>query len=209
MARAIDTFCRMPVDILAPSTSRMSFIASRVKRASIRSASGFLLDAVQAAEVFDHFPGGHAVVDAGVGRHETDAVPHLRRLGDAIEAGHRGPAGRRPQHRAQDAQHGRLAGAVGAEQAVDLAGRGVEADSAQGDEFAVLDCRHNVSSIRGRGSYAGAAGEVGERLVRRSSSDCGGCGSKHRRTGRREPGHATCNSTIRMRWGPVCHERVY
>ncbi len=40
MARAIDTFCFMPVDIFAPSTSRISFICSRSNSVSIRSRSG-------------------------------------------------------------------------------------------------------------------------------------------------------------------------
>ena len=39
MVRAIDTFCFMPVDILAPSTSRKSFILSQSKMTSIRSRS--------------------------------------------------------------------------------------------------------------------------------------------------------------------------
>src|SRR5262249_51277532 len=42
-------------------------------------------------------------------------------LGDDVIAGHAGDAAGRPQHRAEDAHGGRLAGAVGAEQAEDLA----------------------------------------------------------------------------------------
>ncbi len=37
IVRAIDTFCRIPVDILAPRTSRKSSIWSQPKIASIRS----------------------------------------------------------------------------------------------------------------------------------------------------------------------------
>ena len=32
---------------------------------------------IEPAEVFDNLPGGHAVVDAGVGRHEANLSPHL------------------------------------------------------------------------------------------------------------------------------------
>src|SRR3990172_2799938 len=42
--------------------------------------------AVEAAEVLHHFPGGHAVVDAGVGRHEADRAADGRRVSD-----HNGP----------------------------------------------------------------------------------------------------------------------
>ena len=79
--------------------------------------------AVEPAEVLDHFPGRHAVVDGGVGRDEADLVPHQRRLREHVEAvdGRRAAGG--PEHGAEDAQGGRLARAVGAEQAVDLTRR--------------------------------------------------------------------------------------
>ena len=42
--------------------------------------------AVQAAEIFDHLPGGHAVVNARIGRHEADLAADLRRLQDDVKA---------------------------------------------------------------------------------------------------------------------------
>ncbi len=48
----------------------------------------------------------------------------------------RGRAAAGPQHRAQDPQRRRLAGAVGPKQAEDLPGQRVEADAAQRDELA-------------------------------------------------------------------------
>ena len=93
-ARATDTFCFMPVDIFAPSTSRMSFIFSRSKSVSIRSAELVVGDAVQPAEVLDHLPAGHAVVDGRVGRHEADLPADLGGLRDHVEAVDRGRAAR-------------------------------------------------------------------------------------------------------------------
>ena len=136
MARAIDTFCFMPVDIFAPSTSRMSFIFSRSKSDSIRSRSGVRRNAVQPAEILDHLPGGHAVVNGRVGRHEADLAADLRRLGDHVEAVDPGRAAGRPQHGAEDPQGGGLARPVGPQQAVDLARRGVKTDARQRDESA-------------------------------------------------------------------------
>ena len=43
-------------------------------------------NAVQTAEVFDHLPTGHAVIDGGAGRHESDPAPHLGRLSEHVEA---------------------------------------------------------------------------------------------------------------------------
>ena len=134
MARAIETFCLMPVDILAPSTSRISFIFSRSKMVSIRCPQHVGRQAVEAAEILDHLPGGHAVVDGRVGRHETDLPADLRRLADHVEAVDRGRAAGGPQHRAENPQGGRLARAVGAQQPVDLARQGLEAESVQGHE---------------------------------------------------------------------------
>ncbi len=94
---------------------------------------------VEPPEVFDHLPGGHAVVDGGVGRHETDLAADHRGLCDDVVAVQRGRAGGRLEHGAENPQRGGLSGAVGAEQAVDLAGTCVEVDGVDGDEFASLE----------------------------------------------------------------------
>ena len=57
---------------------------------------------------------------------------------DDVEAGDRRAAARRCEQRAQHAHGGRLARAVGAEEAVDLAGRDVEVDAVHGLDVAEL-----------------------------------------------------------------------
>ncbi len=135
-ARAMETFCFMPVDILAPSRSRISSICSRWNSSSIRDRRDVFGQAVQPAEVFDHLPGGHPVVDGRVGGHEADLPPHLRRLRDHVRPVDGGRAAGGPQHGAEDPQGRRLAGAVGPQQAVDLSGISIEADPAQRHQFA-------------------------------------------------------------------------
>ena len=72
-----------------------------------------VVHAVQPAEVLDHFPGRHAVVDGRVGRDEADLVADHFGLRDAIEAADDGRAAGGLQHGAENPQGGRLAGAVG------------------------------------------------------------------------------------------------
>ena len=93
-------------------------------------------DAVEAAEILDHLPAGHAIVDGRVGRHEADLAPHPRRLGEDVVAVDGGAAGGGAQHRAEDSQGGGLARPVGTQQAVDFTGPGVEADPPQGNQTA-------------------------------------------------------------------------
>src|SRR4029450_11340314 len=78
-----------------------------------------------------------------------DESPHRGRLFDDVVAQHRArPAGRLEQG-GQDADDGRLAGPVGAEEAVDLTLGDLEADTADSldlaepaDQVSCLDCRH-------------------------------------------------------------------
>src|SRR5690349_11699949 len=85
------------------------------------------------APIIGHqFACGHTLVDAGVRGEKTDAVPYLARLFDDIVPGDGRPAGSRFQDGAEDAKRRRLAGAVGPEQAEDLAGAGVERDVLDG-----------------------------------------------------------------------------
>ena len=90
---------------------------------------------MQAAEVLDHFPTGHAVVDRRVGRDKPDLAPDRRGVGDHIESVDLGRTAGRAKHCAEDSQDRRLAGAVGPQQAEDLPWPGVEADSAQGHDL--------------------------------------------------------------------------
>ena len=63
---------------------------------------------------------------------DTDAEPHLTGLGCHVIAGHPGPAPGRGQQGAQHAHRGRLAGAVGPEEPVDLPGGDAEVDPVDG-----------------------------------------------------------------------------
>ncbi len=94
-----------------------------------------VVHAVQSAEVLDHFPGGHAVVDGGVGGNEADLVADHFRLRDAIESADDGGAAGGLQHGAEDAERGGFARAVRAEEAVDLAGLRGERDARKCEDF--------------------------------------------------------------------------
>ena len=79
------------------------------------------------------------LADAGAGGRDpadlgdvADAAADLTRLAQEVGAGHGGRAGRRGEQRRQHPQRGRLAGAVGSEQADDLAGGDVEVDALHG-----------------------------------------------------------------------------
>ena len=113
----------MPVDIFAPNRSRISCIWNRSNSSSIRSRKLVVAHAVEPAEILHHFPGRHAVVHGRVGGNESDLMSHHFRLRDAIEAADDGGAAGGLQHRAEDSQGGGFSGAVGAQQAVDLARR--------------------------------------------------------------------------------------
>ena len=60
-------------------------------------------NAVQATEVLDHLPRRHAVVDAGVVRHEPDASADLGRVRRHVVPGDEGGAAGWLQHGAEDA----------------------------------------------------------------------------------------------------------
>ncbi len=75
-ARAIDTFCFIPFDILAPATSRIS----RIWRP--RRATPFVLAGVEApchANIrnIPPFPSGHAIIDGSIHGNKTDLPPNL------------------------------------------------------------------------------------------------------------------------------------
>jgi hypothetical protein len=75
---------------------------------------------------------GLARVEGGLLERHADPQPYLPRLGGDVVAGHGRPAGRGRQQGAEDADGGGLAGAVGAEEAVDLALADVEVESIDG-----------------------------------------------------------------------------
>src|SRR3954465_14809343 len=87
-----------------------------------------ICEAIELAEVLHHFPGGHAVVDGGVGGKKADALADLAWLGGDVESVDLRKAAGRLQDRAENAHGGGLAGAVGPQQAKNLAGPGDKAD---------------------------------------------------------------------------------
>ena len=107
---------------------------------------------VQPTVVFYHFPGGHAVVDAGVVGHEPDVRADALGLSGDIEARDGGVSAGGLEHGTQHAQTSRLPGSIGAQQAKDLTGLDIKGDVIEGQHVAppqieerfrqVLDVNH-------------------------------------------------------------------
>ena len=142
----------MPVDIFAPKYVAGVVHFQPLEERFHAGGQDVLRDAVQAAEIFDHLPAGHAVVDRRVGRHEADLAANLGGLGQHVVAVDGGRAAGGTQHRAEDPQGRGLAGPVGTQQAINLAGPGVKADAAQGHELRRAADRNSAWSVRGRES---------------------------------------------------------
>ena len=88
------------------------------------------------------------VVDRRVLAGEADAGAQRARVADDVEAGDAGRAGVGGEEGGEDPDRRRLAGPVGAEDAEDGAGRGLEVDAVEGadvperlDQAADRDCR--------------------------------------------------------------------
>ena len=131
IARAIDTFCFMPVDIFGPEHVANLLHLEPLEQLLHPLAELLFVHAVEPAEVFDHFAGGHAVVNRRVGGDVADLVPHELGLRDAIEAADNRRAAGRLEHRAENPQRGGFAGAVRSQQAVDLAPAGPKAEAVE------------------------------------------------------------------------------
>ena len=89
---------------------------------------------------------GLARIERRLLERDADAQPNGSRVGGDVEPGDRRRAARRSDQRAQHLHRGRLAGAVGAEEPVDLAGGDVEVDPVDRGHLAVLTyerCRSN------------------------------------------------------------------
>ena len=140
-ARATDTFCFIPVNIFTPSTSRVSFIFSRSKSRSIRSPSSSCGNAMQPAEITDHLPAGHAIVNGRIGREKADLPADLagRRDTSKPPTVAQPLVGRKTVLRIP-ARRG-LAGPVRSQQAVDLPRAGMKTKRPQGLERAAADVR--------------------------------------------------------------------
>ena len=123
-----------------------------VRGVSLEVAEDLALQAVQLALEGEQLAAGLLGVEAGLLEGDPDEAPHRGRLpGDVVAQHVAGPAGRLEQG-GQDADDGRLAGPVGAEEPVDLALGDLEADPADrldlakpADQVCCLDCGHPTS----------------------------------------------------------------
>ena len=100
--------------------------------------------AVAARDVVEHgvepqvLVGREPVVERGVLEHHADRPPHVVGLGDDVIAGQLGPAARRPEQGREHEDRRALAGAVGAEEAEDLALVDLEVDGVDGSKAAEI-----------------------------------------------------------------------
>src|SRR5712692_1934150 len=99
--------------------------------------SGFV-QAIEAAEVFDHFLRAQAGIESGGGREKADIGADLFRLFDDVVAANDRRAVGGLKDGGEHAQGSCLAGAVGAEKAVNPAGLASESDVIDGTDFAAL-----------------------------------------------------------------------
>src|SRR5262249_21882898 len=95
------------------------------------------LDAVELREEAQVLQAAHARVEVLVGEHQVDQRPDARPLPRDVEAEDGGAAAARSRAAAEDADRRRLAGAVVAEQAEDLALGDVERDAVERLHLAV------------------------------------------------------------------------
>src|SRR5690606_28579413 len=96
---------------------------------------GCLVHVVHASEVVQDLAAGQPVVETHATVHDAYARPDLLGLRHDVETRHRGGAGVGLEQRGQHAQGGRLAGAVGPQQTVHLAGHDVEVEVVDGDDL--------------------------------------------------------------------------
>jgi len=88
----------------------------------------------------------HQRIDRGLLERDADRAPHRVGVRDDVVSRHAGGAGRRAQQRREDAHRRRLARAVGAEEAVDLARRDVEVEPVDGAD-PTLELAHQAPDL--------------------------------------------------------------
>ena len=139
--------------------------------------------------------GGQTIVQRRVLEDDADAAAHLRRRSDHVDAGQPRRPGGRLQQRAQDLDRRRLARAVGAEKAEDLAGADGKPDPAHGLDLVVglakvlhLDGGGHVRLTRVGAAVAGEPGLVPPAPFRRQSArHAPGCAAAQARRPDRSP----------------------
>src|SRR5258708_4418058 len=97
-----------------------------------------LVEAVEAAEVFDDFLGGEARVESGGGGKKTDAGADFFGLLDDIVAANESGAVGGLKNRSEYAQRGGFSGAIGAEQPVDFSGFAATTDVIHGADLSAF-----------------------------------------------------------------------
>ena len=105
------------------------------------------VQAVQPPEVFDRFPRRQPAVERGGGGEEADAGADFFGLVVDVEAGDPGGAVGGLEDGGEQAQRGGLAGAVRAQEAVDLRGLAAEADVVDGADFPALLVAENLGQV--------------------------------------------------------------
>ena len=132
-ARASSRRWRMPVEnvlTLRPATPLRRTCSSTSVGAALR-------EAVERAEELEVLPGGRPLVDVRRLGDEVDPPADRLELARDVVAEHPRAPARRLRPAGEDADHRRLPGAVGAEQAEDLARRDLQADAVQRAHVAV------------------------------------------------------------------------
>ena len=103
---------------------------------SLRAATFRFGNAVNAAEKIDVLFHRQVVVERKLLRHVADVPADVFRMRGDVEAADHGAAGCRAQQAAQDADHGRLAGAIGSQETENLARLHADGHVVHGDEIA-------------------------------------------------------------------------
>ncbi len=148
--------------LVAAAVAEIVHFKAREKFIDAAAQSGFV-EAMQAAEIFDHFLRGEAAVQRrGCGKKPDARADFLRILGDII-SGDDGGALRGREDRGEHAQRGGFAGAVRSEQAVNFsraAGKTHAVDGAHGAAFPVTEPFHQMLSFNHSISFGEDAAQI-------------------------------------------------
>ncbi len=123
---------RIPPEKVRTGRSAADVSAKRSSSSAARGATCGAWHLRQAADEREVLAAGEVDVDGRALPRQADLEARLGGLVDHVVAHHLGAPAVGPQDGGQDAHGGRLAGAVGPEQAEDRAGRHLEVDAAQG-----------------------------------------------------------------------------
>ena len=123
-APASATFWRMPLENPSQRSCRCGSRPSETSRLCAEACATLGIDAPQPGDEFEIFQRRQLVVDHRLVRHPRRDLLGGDRIAQRIDAEHRYRAGIGPQQAGHHAQRRGLAGAVGAEQRIELAASG-------------------------------------------------------------------------------------